>query len=190
MHVFHAKCIKDYIEAGWTTLNITFSFLNCPACKTQMEISPTLPIIGPIFAEKLELKRQIESMAMDEARATGLHQSERLKDPQDPYFEDWTALALASCTFYECFVCKEPYFGGMNDCRQAMLEERTTLKKHLRCKQCLSKELGFGDMTCKKHGDAYIDYKCRFCCNIALYVCFNGTHFCYDCHFKACNATL
>ena len=71
-----------------------------------------------------------------------------------------------------------------------MLEENTTLTKHLRCKECLSKELGFGDMSCKKHGYDYIDYKCRFCCNIALYACYNGTHFCYDCHAQACARTL
>ena len=71
-----------------------------------------------------------------------------------------------------------------------MREERQTHSEHLRCKECLSKELGFGTVTCAKHGEEFIDYKFRFCCNIATYVCFNGTHFCNDCHFKACRTTM
>ena len=65
-----------------------------------MNISTNFPIIGPIFAEKLELKHHIQSMAMAEAQATGLRDSARLTDPSDAYHNDWPALALASCTFY------------------------------------------------------------------------------------------
>ena len=65
-----------------------------------------------------------------------------------------------------------------------------TLSEHLRCQECLSKELGFGQKSCEKHGETFIDYKCRFCCNIALYVCFNGTHFCQSCHHQAWTRTL
>ena len=65
-----------------------------------MNISVHFPVVGPIFAEKLNLKRQIQSMAKDEARAAGLRESDRLKDPSDSYYDDWPALALASCTFY------------------------------------------------------------------------------------------
>ena len=66
------------------------------------------------------------------------------------------------------------------------------IKEDLRCPKCISDELGFGQSTCPKglHGDKYIDYKCRFCCNIALYVCFAGTHMCDSCHKKACKQTL
>ena len=177
-HVFHGQCIYDYVEKGCTSLNITFNFLNCPTCKKMMTIPASLPVIGPVFAHHLDKRQQILSMAMIEAKAAGLDSSFKLTDPNDAFYNDWPGLALASCTFYECYVCKKPYFGGMNDCRQQMQEERTTLNQHLRCQECLSKELGFGQQSCERHGKTFIDYKCRFCCNIALYVCFNGTHFC------------
>ena len=187
VHVFHGMCIKDYLERGWTTLNITFAFLGCPACKKDMNIPVKMPVLGSLFAKQMVKKNEITKFADSEARIAGLKASSRLKDPIDPYFNNWTEFALASCTFYECDVCKSPYFGGMNDCRQAMLEERSTLKQHLRCKECLSKELGFGNASCdkKEHGDLYIDYKCRFCCNVATFVCYNLTHFCNECHTKA-----
>jgi RCR-type E3 ubiquitin transferase len=62
------------------------------------------------------------------------------------------------------------------------------------------------DATCRKHGDAYIEYKCRFCCSVAVgcgslpsvlwpafspgcvvtppqvFFCFGTTHFCDTCH--------
>lgn len=131
-------------------------------------------------------------MSENQARGAGLFMSPKLKDPADPYYMDFKGLAMASCTFYECGSCHVPYFGGMIDCREAMREERSIEQKDLRCQKCLSEELGFGQMVCPKreHGKEYIDYKCRFCCNIALYVCFNGTHYCKSCHGKACNQTL
>lgn len=126
-------------------------------------------------------------MAIGEATIAGLKTSSATRDPDHPFFNDWPGFAFASCTFYECFKCKSPYFGGMDDCRRQMQEERYTLQENLRCKECLSKELGFGLAKCdkKEHGDAFIDYKCRFCCNIASFVCYNLTHFCNECHTKA-----
>ena len=46
--------------------------------------------------------------------------------------------ALHQCTFYECFKCKQPYFGGMQDCQQAMQSENSDALKpeNLFCKEC------------------------------------------------------
>ena len=129
-------------------------------------------------------------MAMVEAAE--LRKSERLFDPEDEYFGDFAGLAMASCTFYMCQRCENPYFGGMIDCRQALRDEMSINKEDLRCQPCTSEELGIGQKECNKpgHGKGFIDYKCRFCCNIATYICFNGTHMCHSCHLKAFNQTL
>ena len=42
-----------------------------------------------------------------------------------------------------------------------------------------------GQVHCKKHGDQFIDYKCRFCCSQALFFCFGTHHFCDPCHRRA-----
>jgi hypothetical protein len=39
-----------------------------------------------------------------------------------------------------------------------------------------------GCRGCPKHGDEYMSYKCRYCCNEALYFCFGHTHYCDYCH--------
>lgn len=35
---------------------------------------------------------------------------------------------------------------------------------------------------CPKHGSDFIEYKCRFCCSVAVFFCFGTTHFCNPCH--------
>ena len=123
-HVFHGECIKELLERGYTTLNITWNYLDCPSCKAPMDIPATMPVLGPLLKQLRQRKERVQQMAMREALVAGLRESPKLADPNDQYFEDFPALALASCTFYECHTCKEPYFGGMNDCRVIMREER------------------------------------------------------------------
>ena len=43
----------------------------------------------------------------------------------------------------------------------------------------------YGNTYCKKHKEAFIDYKCRYCCSVALFFCFGSHHFCDPCHRKA-----
>ena len=35
---------------------------------------------------------------------------------------------------------------------------------------------------CVRHGADFLDYKCRYCCSLAVYFCFGTTHFCAACH--------
>ena len=35
---------------------------------------------------------------------------------------------------------------------------------------------------CAKHGGRNMIWKCRYCCNLALFFCFGTTHFCDTCH--------
>ena len=44
-----------------------------------------------------------------------------------------------------------------------------------------------GVTDCPKHGKDYIEYKCRFCCKIASWFCWETTHFCEDCHKRQNN---
>lgn len=35
---------------------------------------------------------------------------------------------------------------------------------------------------CPKHGTDFLEYKCRYCCSVAVFFCFGTTHFCNSCH--------
>ena len=98
-------------------MSINFAYLNCPTCKKRMYIHPEVPVIGPLFHQELDLEQSIMRMAMKEAEAADMWNSERLYNPDDPFYRDFASLAVESCTFYQCQKCLNPYFGGMIDCR-------------------------------------------------------------------------
>jgi hypothetical protein len=55
-------------------------------------------------------------------------------------------------------------------------------RKELICGSCAA-----GDepnAVCEKHGRQYIEYKCKFCCNVASWYCWGNTHFCDTCHSR------
>jgi len=45
--------------------------------------------------------------------------------------------------------------------------------------------VSFVSFQCSKHGEEFIEYKCRYCCSAALFYCFGTTHFCNGCHNAA-----
>jgi E3 ubiquitin-protein ligase MYCBP2 len=47
------------------------------------------------------------------------------------------------------------------------------------------KGAAYGTTFCKKHQEKFIDFKCRYCCSVALFFCFGTHHFCDPCHKKA-----
>ena len=47
------------------------------------------------------------------------------------------------------------------------------------CMKCAAIELGYGKEFCEIHGNEFIDFKCMFCCSIALFVSEGGKKF--DC---------
>jgi len=40
---------------------------------------------------------------------------------------------------------------------------------------------------CDAHGEDFIEFKCRYCCDVARWHCFGTTHFCEPCHRQAGN---
>ena len=64
----------------------------------------------------LDVKKQVEELAIKVGENQGILQEERLKDPNDHYFEKPLEFALHKCAFYECYSCKKPFFGGLIDC--------------------------------------------------------------------------
>jgi len=119
------------------------------------------------------------------AKHEGLDKHERLRDPSDHYFNKFEEYALFKCAFYQCYKCKDPYFGGMNDCENDAMRAADTRVQDLVCGKCAAEMVGAGVTKCAKHGTDYIDYKCRYCCSVALFFCGGNTHYCDPCHNDA-----
>jgi len=75
--------------------------------------------------------------------------------------------ALDILAFYLCCKCQKPFFGGKKDCQLDLEDEKLQNPFELVCPGCC----GIKFEGCKKHGSEYLEYKCRFCCNIATYFC-------------------
>ena len=139
-------------------------------------------MLGPLTG----LKKTVEAQAMVHADEQGILNDERLKTEGDVYFGKPQEYANHRCSFYECHGCKKPYFGGLIDCEQEMQqnddEEAKTKPEDLLCQDCVLKEIGAGKDICETHGKAQIDWKCMYCCSVAVFFCF-GTHYmCNRCH--------
>lgn len=120
-HVFHTNCIVQLLRHRWPKLRISFAFMKCPSCKQDIELSrglskPIAAEVGPL----LHLKRTVEKEALLNAERQGLLGDERLKNELDHYYNKPQEFAMHRCSFYECFGCKKPYFGGLIDCEQEM----------------------------------------------------------------------
>lgn len=194
-HIFHTNCVIQLLQHKWTSLRITFAFMSCPSCKQEIDITgvskPIARELGPLIA----LKKHVEKEALKNAESQGILNDERLSTEGDVYFGKPQEFANHRTSFYECHGCKKPYFGGLIDCEQEMAnaEQRQTKKEDLMCQDCLLKEIGAGQTSCEIHGRIQIDWKCQYCCSVALFCCF-GTHYmckpCHDEYNRTCNPPL
>jgi len=67
-----------------------------------------------------------------------------------------------------------------------MQSEDNLKKEDLLCKKCISKTLDWGKAMCEPHGNEFVDWKCMYCCSIALFICTGGTgNYCTPCHNDA-----
>ena len=61
--------------------------------------------------------------------------------------------------------------------------EDTTRREDLNCRPCLMKMSSIGSNICKNgHGADFIDWKCMYCCSVALFSCGGANWFCDRCH--------
>ena len=184
-HIFHANCVLELLKHKWTTLRITFNFMLCPMCKQPIEAPHVYEIAEEI--EKLTIMRSaMQVKAMKIARNQHLDKDPRVTTPGDFYFGRLMQFAEAKVCFYMCCRCEKPYFGGLIDCEQEQGMEDTTRREDLICRPCLIEDMSIGSNICKKgHGADYIDWKCMYCCSVAVYNC-GGVHggrwFCEPCH--------
>jgi len=168
-HIFHANCVLELLKHKWATLRISFAFMACPSCKQPIEANHVYEIADEI--EKLTILRsdlQVKSMKI--ARSQHLDKDPRLTTEGDYYCGRLMQFAEAKVCFYMCSKCEKPYFGGLIDCEQEMGMEDTTRREDLNCRPCLMKMSSIGSNVCKNgHGAEFIDWKCMYCCSVALF---------------------
>ncbi|XP_052752649.1 E3 ubiquitin-protein ligase MYCBP2 isoform X3 [Galleria mellonella] len=169
-HVFHLHCCKKVLANKWIGPRITFSFSQCPICKEDMEHWTLEELLAPIQQLREEVKRKaLMRLEYEGVSAPG---GARGRMPQDP-----AAYAMERYAYYVCHKCEKAYFGGLARC-----EAETSgwwEPAELVCGACSDIA---GARTCPKHGADFLEYKCRYCCSVAVFFCFGTSHFCNACH--------
>ena len=185
-HVFHVDCILTILKNKWLSPRIVFQFLNCPQCKSIKIDAPHCPPIFKLTSEIGVFQEEVQKKALLRIKFEDLDKDPRLKDPNDDFYNNLQAWAMFKLAYYQCFKCKEAYFGGQKDCIRAQQEQQEFKPEELVCSKCAALSVEGGQKSCKKHGMDFIDFKCRFCCAIANWFCWGTTHFCDDCHKRQC----
>ena len=100
-------------------------------------------------------------MSVQRAKHEGIDKDKRMQEP--PYSGDLTSYAMARLSYYMCFKCKKPYFGGLKSCENNNNQNAEEFNpEHLVCASCSADAVGGGIKNCKKHGKDYIEFKCKF----------------------------
>lgn len=170
-HIFHYDCIKKKIEEGKNSApKIDFGYLNCPLCKIRMS-HPLLDL-----GEVQSLHRDLQKQTYEILEKENLLKNEDIVDPASEYHNDPCGYGLyRRFAFYRCHQCKQPYYGGQARCADGLENQKP---QDFICGGCS----GIGKDSCKKHGEDFIVYKCRFCCSVSQFKCWGTTHFCKTCH--------
>eukprot|EP01084_Bolivina_argentea_P075659 137132_1 len=165
-HVFHYQCIRKKLMLGSPTMCIDFKFMNCPLCKIPM-VHPALEdIIGPL--KKLQSRITKEAVNILEKR-----KDNDIQNPSHPYYGKPAEYATRIYVFYECYECKEPYYGGGRE----KDDYGDVSRKDLVCKDCQRIPHA---VKCYTHNRSDWIYKCRYCCNKAKQCIGNKLHICND----------
>ncbi|CAB3381481.1 Hypothetical predicted protein [Cloeon dipterum] len=167
-HVFHMHCCKNALVKRWAGPRITFSFAHCPICKSDVEH----PVLNTLLAPIRELYEDVRRKALMRLEYEGLNRAGRThKDP--------AAYAMDKYAYYVCFKCKKAYYGGEARCDADAGITEDYDPSELVCGAC--SDVSRAQM-CPKHGTDFLEYKCRYCCSVAVFFCFGTTHFCNACH--------
>ncbi|XP_064119634.1 E3 ubiquitin-protein ligase MYCBP2-like isoform X5 [Macrobrachium nipponense] len=174
-HVFHAHCCRTVLTRRWPGPRITFTFSLCPICKVRMSHWVLTELLGPIAVLFEDVRRK----ALMRLEYEGLHRAEAISTPGARYYNEPAAYAMDRYAYYVCFKCNKAYYGGEARCDvEAGLGDDYD-PRELVCGAC--SDVSRAQM-CPKHGTDFLEYKCRYCCSVAVFFCFGTTHFCNACH--------
>ena len=73
-------------------------------------------MIEQLVNEAIGLDKKIKERGVLRAKHEGLDLDERLSDPKNEYFNNLEKFAMDHLNYYQCWQCKDPFFGGLRQC--------------------------------------------------------------------------
>ncbi len=108
-------CIRTKLHKRWDALAISLKYAFCPSCNQWME-APQHDWLETKVNEAKQLEAKILEKCILRAKHEGLDLDERIQDPKSEYHNNLGKFAFDHLNYYECYECKEPYFGGHRQC--------------------------------------------------------------------------
>jgi len=191
-HVFHYHCLQRRLRQKWNGSRIRFDCLNCILCKQEMYhpfLIKQMNEIANLYAivcVKTKQNLMINNMTNDRG----------IRDATSMYFNDPLRYGLASFAYYQCSLCQKVYYGG----KRATNDDRTETHPHRHavsvgapgsievgleaeyvCYDCSKLPSSSYRCVVPAHRECQ-RWKCRYCCNEAVWFCGGVTHYCDRCH--------
>ena len=108
-------CLRQRVSKRWDGLAISLKYASCPSCNQWIN-APGHPWLETMIQKAKDIEGKILEKSVLRAKHEGLESDERLKDPKSEYFNNLEKFAFDHLNYYECFDCKDPYFGGNKEC--------------------------------------------------------------------------
>ncbi|CDW76424.1 e3 ubiquitin-protein ligase [Stylonychia lemnae] len=187
-HIFHLDCTIQRVKLRWEgSINgINFNYLQCPSCKKEITKSDYKELHDLITLSR-EYREKVNQLIQQRIKIDKLDQDSLFTEPQSMYYNNIQALAISRYQFFECYQCKDPFFGGVRDCAVQANQLQAPNPEDIMCNFCTAMKFGFGKNICDTHGVEFIEFKCKYCCDLSSWFCFGTTHFCNQCHERAGN---
>ena len=189
-HAFHVHCCQAVLQRRWPGPRITFTFMTCPICKRDMSHTSLDGLIAPLIALREDVRRKARMRLDYEGGVAHAETDQSLTSTgYQSHGGGLTALAMDRYAYYMCYKCDRAYYGGEARCELesrrdgAIAQSRPSSEDYdpseLVCGAC--SDVARAQM-CVRHGADFLEYKCRYCCSVAVFFCFGTTHFCAACH--------
>eukprot|EP00347_Sterkiella_histriomuscorum_P021021 403335566 len=181
-HMFHEECLYKILQNKWSGNRINLGFMNCPICAQLIDCDNSFKL-QQIIQVLYNIRDQVESLAYNTAMREGIFTAkEFLIRYTDPTYEQQVEYAMLKMAIYQCNDCGGCFYGGRRDCEAELDEAKQPKPEDLLCIVCTSYRYKILDDNCVHHGVEYIEYKCQFCCETAVWYCWGGTRMCETCH--------
>lgn len=112
-----------------------------------------------------DLYEDVKKKALLRLEYDGLLQSVPITTEGSEFYNNPVEYALERYVYVLCNKCNKAYFGGESRCQQA-LDSSTYKPEELVCGGCSDIA---GAPVCGRHGTEFLEYKCRYCCSVAVY---------------------
>ena len=80
--------------------------------------------------ENLALFEEIKKKSLERLKYENMEKDPRLLNPKDPFYQKPVEYAIAIFSYYQCYKCKKPYFGGKKSC-ELLLQEENQAKEYI-----------------------------------------------------------